>query len=345
MIHRMTGRFVSHHSLQSSTGWYDINDGRLWSGMLSAAGLDTSLFPEVLPCGVKAGTLTKQAACDLGLAEDITVATGAMDQICSAIGAGNIVPGIITETTGTALVIGATSVAPDYTHPLKPVYYTHYEKGRFLLLPYCTTAGIVLKWFKDEFCGEELAESARTGRQVYDILDRLAETVAPGSDGLIVLPHFAGSYSPDLNPSARGVFFGVDLAKKRGHFVRAILESIAYMLRENTELLEKTGAGAREIRSLGGGAKSALWNRIKADVTGRTVVTMVNGESTSLGAAILGSVALGWHRSVAEACESTVVTAKRFEPDEAARGIYDRQYARYLSLYRALAGFFRSAQP
>jgi len=339
LIHRLTGRFVTHPSLSTSTGWYDINRDCLWRKALAELGLDAALFPEAIPCGFVAGTVRPPVASQLGVHSSTKVVAGAMDQVCSAIGAGNIRPGLVTETTGTALVIGATLDKPGYNHPLRLTYYRHYDR-RFLLLPYGTTAGIVFKWFKDEFCAPEVEQARTQGVSAYDLLTGLAEQAPAGSNGLVAVPHFAGKFSPDANPAARGVFFGVGLDTKKPHMVRAILESVGYMLRENVEAIEKVGVPVKRIVALGGGSQSRLWNSIKADICGRDIATMRQTESTSLGAAILAASGIGLYKSVEAACAAACVEKDVYHPDPSHRGAYEKGYRTYLDVYGRLKTLF-----
>jgi xylulokinase len=340
LIARMTGAFVTNRSLVSSTGYYDINNNTYWGRALQTIGVTDSLFPEAAACGSVVGALNAAAAGELGLSASTVVTTGAMDQICSAIGAGNVRPGMVTETTGTALVIAATTAAPDCGTPARVPFYKHYDDN-FLILPYCPTAAIVMKWFKDEFCGTESDDAAYAGVSVYQKLDEIAAAVPPGAGGVTVLPHFAGKLSPDTDPGARGAIHGLSLETKKGHIVRAIQESVAYMLRENLDLLSTMGISPSEIRSLGGGSRSSLWNQIKADVCGREILVMECEESTSLGAAMLGAVAVGVHRSVEQASREFVKVKMRCSPDTATTAVYDSGYRKYLDLYASTKGILR----
>lgn len=212
------------------------------------------------------------------------------------------------------------------------------------MIPYCPTAGIILKWFKDEFCAPEAAEAARTAVPLYQLLDQRAAQVAPGSNGLLLLPHFAGILNPDCNPAARGVLFGIGLQTSRSHVVRAILESVGYMLRENVELLERLGMEVPEIHAMGGGAASSLWNSIKADITGKPVIVTMQEEAASLGAAMLGAVAAGWYKDIEEAWNQLEQEQRVFTPNVANRPAYDRAYRQYQRLYSSLKDFFLEAQ-
>ena len=339
LISKLTGKYVTEKSLMSSTGYFDINRGELWQDMLDHIGIDSGKFPAILDCGKNAGGILLDIADDIGLSPSAIVATGAMDQAASAIGSGNIVSGIVTETTGTAMVIAATTDLPDYSNPAKVTIYRHAVPGKFIILPYCQTAGIVLKWFKDEFCRYESEVCCETGKSIYAYMDELAEGIPPLSNGLILLPYFAGMMTPEINPGAKGVFFGMGLDTKKPHFIRAILESIAYMLRDQIELLEGMGVTVGEIRSLGGGSKSPLWSGIKADVNNKVIVTMDQEESTSLGAAILGSMTAGMYGSIEEACRA-IKPKERYIPEAARTALYSEGYQTYNKVYDSVKKMF-----
>jgi xylulokinase len=203
------------------------------------------------------------------------------------------------------------------------------------------TAGMALKWFKDEFCAAEQEQSRRERRSVYEILDEIADSAPALSNGLILLPYLTGVIQPDNNPAAKGVFFGVGLETKKPHFVRAIFESIAFMLRENLELLESiTGEPMEEIRCLGGGSKSDVWLRIKADVTGKRMLPMTQSECTSLGAAILGGTAAGMFGDIGEAAGASNRARAVIEPDKSAYEMYGAGFATYREVYSRLRTLF-----
>ena len=158
-----------------------------------------------------------------------------------------------------------------------------------------------------------------------------------------MLPHLAGAFSPEYEPAARGVFAGFTLAHTRGHFVRAVLEAVAFMLRRNLELLAQAGATATEIRSHGGGARSPLWSQVKADVCGRPIVTLAGEDAAVRGDAMLAGVAVGAFKDLAAAEGALVTTGDRFEPDPANHAAYDDAYDRYVRLFDALRPEFERA--
>lgn len=322
LLFRLTGRRATDPGLNPSTLYYDLLSRAWWPQMLEALGIDAGRLPELLAAGEPAGRVGAEAAAATGLPAGLPVAGAPIDQIAGAVGAGNIAPGIVTETTGAALAVCVTLEKPVYD-PLKRVgLYAHAVPGRFALLPWVPTAGMALRWLRDEL----------GGGASYDDLTREAAGVAPGADGLTLLPHFSGAGSPAMNPKARGVLWGLTLGHRRAHVARAVLESVAFMLRENLEMLESLGTRVSEIRSLGGGARSPLWLQIKADVCGREILTMACDETTSLGTAMLAGVTAGVFRDLDEACRRMVRVRERLAPRPEARAACEEAYRRYARL-------------
>jgi xylulokinase len=345
LLHRLTGRFVTEGGVLCTTLLYDIRSGGWWTPMLEAVGIDPGRLPEIAAPGAVVGTLRPQAAEALGLRTDVRVVAGGMDQGAGAVGVGNVAPGIVSESTGGALTLQASVDRSDGDRTRRTPVYVHSAPGRYLYCPVCPTGGIVLTWFRDRFGEPETARAVATGQSAYDLLTELAATVPPGSDGLTMLPHLAGAFSPEYEPRARGVWSGFTLAHGKGHFVRAILEAVAYMLRRNLELLADAGAPAAEVHAHGGGARSDLWCQIKADVVGRPVVTLKGEDSAIRGDAMLAGVATGAFADLGEACAAMVVPSRRFEPDPATRAVYEIGYQHYQELFSALRPTFMALEP
>lgn len=305
LLFKMTGKFVTEKTLQSSSLYFDIRNGTWWDEMLEFIGISEDMLPEIKNIGEQIGHYGETA-----------VVTGAIDQIAASIGAGIIENDIISEMTGTTMVIFVTSdEMPPYNPNSKiPCHYSY--DGKYCLMLWTTTAGMVLKWFKNNFC------------ENFDFkeLDKLAEGIPVGSGGLVMLPHLCGSQMPKYNPEAKGTFHGVTLEHTRNHFVRSILESVACMLKENLDYL---GRDISEIRSMGGGANSDLWNQIKSDMTGKKLVTLKNKETACLGCAILAGVGIGVYSSVKEACERIIKPDKEYIPSG---NDYTKTYEKYCKL-------------
>jgi xylulokinase len=336
LVHRLTGELVTDGGIQCTTLLFDIRDGGWWPAMLDAVGVRAEQLPRIIPTGSVAGALTTAAAGALGLRAGLPVVAGGMDQGAGAIGVGNTSAGIVSESTGGALTVQATTGDPGSDPTRQTPVYVHSAPGRWLYCPVCPTGGMALTWFRDQLGGAEVHGARDQSEDGYAALTALAEAVPPGCEGLTMLPHLAGAFSPEYVPSARGVFAGFTLAHTRGHFVRAVLEAVAFMLRRNLELLDAAGAPAREIRSHGGGARSELWNRIKADACDRPVVTLDGEDAAVRGDAMLAGVAVGAWRGLEEAARAMVAVRARYEPDPRNRVAYDDAYARYIRLFDAL---------
>jgi D-xylulose kinase len=339
LIYRLTGEYTTNDSVSCTSLYFDITKGRWWEAVLREVGIGEKNLPHLIPPGEVIGNVSAEASAQTGLPQTAKVVGGGMDQSVGAIGAGNIRTGVVSETTGAALTIQVTIPSPDVDkHKVIPVY-CHSVPGEYLFVPVCPTAGMAYKWFRDTFAGMEVARAEREKSDSYDLLSALAEDVPPGSDGLVMLPHLMGAYSPDPNPAARGSFTGFTLSHTRGHFARAILEGVAFLLKRNLEVLQNAGVDVTEIRSTGGGARSPLWNQIKSNVCNLPVVTLKNEDTALLGDAILAGVAAGVFRSIEDGCAQMVALQDKIVPDLQAAN-YFAVYQRYCDLDQTLNDYF-----
>jgi len=342
LIYKLTGKFVTEHSVVCSSLLFNISRRRWWKEILDFIGINEDQLPQLNPSGVPVGEIMSNASKETGLSTKTLVSTGAYDQAANAIGVGNIKNGVVTETTGGAMAIVAT-VDKILLDPKRRIPCQHHAVfGKYFLQPWCQTAGAVLKWFRDNFGKQEIEEAKMQNKDAYDLLMEQASKVPPGSDGLVLLPHFMGAASPEFNPDAKGVLFGLTLYHGKGHVIRAIIESIAYMLRRNIELLEELGVEVKEVRSTGGAARSPLWNQIKADVLQKPILTVRKEETAALGAAMLAGLATGMFPSLNEAVQSMVSIKERFSPQAANRETYDKEYEKYVELYNNLRIVFKN---
>lgn len=340
LLFRLSGEMIAEESMWSDSLVMDIHR-KAWSEpLMEAAGVTADKLPTLTPPCTVIGHISADCARETGLSVQTEVVSGAMDQMCAGVGAGNIVPGIISESTGTVIALLATTCEPVIDFETRVPCQIHAVPGLYCLLPWSPTGGMVLKWFKDRFCDEEKLRAAETGADVYDVLCESASHVPAGSDGLIMLPHLEGSGFPEFVPSARGVLFGLALRHGKPHVIRAILEAIAYLIKSNVEALQKVGAGADEVRVLGGGAKSTLWNQIKADVLGLPIAVPANREAAVLGAAIIASVGAGLHPDFPTAVRAMTRMEARIQPAQANREVYAEGYRRYRRLFGHVTELF-----
>jgi len=326
LVYRLTGNFVTDHALCPSTLYYDLVNGGWWSEMLEFLEITPSQLPELKYSGEIAGTVVAGA----GLSRHTVVTVAPIDQVAAAAGAGNIASGMVTETTGSAMAVCATLGTPAYDEKMQIGLYRHALPGAYVMMPWNPTAGMVLRWFRDELgAGED-----------YAGLSHLAEQVSPGSDGLILLPHLGGAFCPDAEPNARGVFYGISLAHRRGHFVRAIFESVAFLLRHNLDTLARAGLSCQSVCCLGGAARNPLWLQIKADVMNKPVTVPAGEEATCLGTAMLAGVGAGLFASLPEAVAQMVRIEKCFEPIHDNVAKYESVYHNYRQINQLLMPTF-----
>lgn len=311
ILYSLSGNFVTEPTIQSSSVYYDVVNGKWWGEMLDFIGIQESQLPE----------LKKTAEC-IGEFSGIKVVTGMLDQIAGTLGAGVTDESKISEMTGTIMAICVmTDKLPEYNPESIIPCHVHAIDGKYCLILWSSTAGMALKWFKNNF-----AENFS-----FRELDELAKDIAPGSDGLTMLPYFCGSTMPKYNPDARASFSGINLSHTRGHFARAIMEAIAFTLKQNLEYVGEDKI--KEIRITGGGAQSPLWASIKADVTGKILKTLSESETACLGAALSAAVGIGDFASISEAVNSIVKTKKIYEP---VGNDYSKAYESYVKLDKLL---------
>ena len=331
---KLTGEMTQDLSQGYGLHCFNMRTGKWDDRMCDRLGIPREFLPEICGCDEIVGTVTKEAARETGLAEGTPVAAGGLDAACGTLGAGVIHPGETQEQGGQA---GGMSICTkEYKADPRLILGFHVVPGLWLLQGGTTGGGGVMRWFEREFADYERMMKEETGVSSLNQLNEIAEKVSPGCDGLVFLPYMAGERSPIWNPYAKGVFYGLDFSKTKGHMVRACMEGVALSLRHNLEVAREAGAEAKVLRAMGGSANSLLWTQIKADITGKPIVVPASDTATTLGAAMLAGVGTGFYKDYEEAVKLTVSETRRHEPNEANRAVYDRTYETYLRLYEAL---------
>ena len=337
LLYRLTGRFAGEPNLWASSAMLNIHTAAWWGEMLREIGVSEAQLPEILPCGAPVGPVLAEAAARTGLAQSTVVVTGALDQTCNTIGAGITLPGSVCETTGSCLAVSAT--LPEFAPWREDMPITCQNSavpGRYTVLLWSQSAGMVFKWFAKgfypEFDGDLDAAFAQMNKD--------AASVPAGCEGLIMLPHLNGASNPEFDPRAKGVFCGATLQHGRAHFTRAIMEAVAFMLRRNTDQLASLGARFDSLYCMGGGSRSPLWLSIKAAVTGCSMVPLMARESGCLGAALLAGVGVGRYPDIDRAAQGLALTGEALRPDPSLKPCYDEAFRRYIALYEALKPYF-----
>lgn len=337
ILFKLTGQLIAEPTVYDGSYLLNINDKSYYKPILEFIGIDEDKLPPIVPSGTSLGKIDRGVAESLGLPAHTEVIVGAMDQNCSSLGAGNVGKKIVTITTGTVMAAMVNTDQPIFDYNTKMPVYNNLISS-YCLLPWSPLGGLCLKWFKDKFLTEGGLQ-AKPGN-IYSYMDELAEKIIPGSEGLITLPFISGVMSPFNNDRAKAVFFGISLEHGIGHFVRSILESNAFMVRLYIELFKKMGIPIEEIRILGGGARSSLWNQITADVTGIRIKAVGNPESSLLGAAMIAAVGSGYYRDYHQAGIVMVGPGKEYKPRDRLYKVYEYNYYKFLKLYESNINVF-----
>ncbi|MSV30758.1 MAG: xylulokinase [Bryobacterales bacterium] len=332
----LTGEFATDVSDASGTLLLDVTNRKWSKEMLSALGIDSSILPRVYESPEVTGEISRETALVTGLKAGTPVVGGGGDQASSAVGNGIVSPGLTSATLGTSGVIFAYTDAPKLDPKGRIHTFCHAVPGKWHVMGVTQGAGLSLRWFRDNFGESEVWKARQKGVDPYDLLIQQAERVPPGSEGVVWLPYLMGERTPHLDAQARGMWFGMTAAHKRGHMIRSILEGVAFSLRDSYEIFKELGIPIEQIRASGGGSRSLAWRQIQADIYGKEVVTLRTSEGSALGAALLAGVAAKTYSSVEESSKQAIVIQDRISPKPANVSLYDRQYAVYRNLYPAV---------
>jgi xylulokinase len=295
--------------------------------------MPASILPRLHECQEIAGSVTADAAALTGLRAGTPVVAGAGDQAAGALGMGIVRPGDVSATIGTSGVVFAATDQPLLDPRGRLHTFCHAVPGRWHVMGVTQAAGLSLRWFRDTFAGASDAD-------VYARLSAEAGTIRAGADGLMWAPYLMGERTPHLDPEARGALVGLTASHGQAHIVRAILEGVAFSLKDTFSIFAEIGVPARAIRLGGGGARSTVWRQIQADVYGQPVEMVAAEEGAAYGAALLAGVGAGAWPSVDAACDAVVQVAERVAPREQDSRVMQRQYALYRELYPALRFIF-----
>lgn len=334
IAYRLTGNISQDVCQSYGFHCFNMRTGQWDDAMCEAMGIPRSFLPEIVPCHQVVGTVTEEAAKATGLAVGTPVVAGGLDAACGTLGAGVIRPGETQEQGGQA---GGMSICLDtYAADPRLILSFHVVPDQWLLQGGTTGGGGVMRWMEQEFGDYERSVAEEKGMSSLVQFNVLAEKVEAGSDGVVFLPYMSGERSPIWDPDAKGVFFGLDFSKTKGHMIRAAMEGVAYSLKHNMDIAEGIGAEVDELLAMGGSANSLLWTQIKSDITGKPIAVPSSDTATTLGAAILAGVGTGIYDSFEDAVSQTVKITRRHEPDMEKHEKYKVNYKTYLALYENL---------
>ncbi len=326
----LTGGYAMDKADGAGTQLFDLA-ARDWSAvMLDALGLDPGWMPPTFEGPEVTGVVSAAAAAATGLRAGTPVVAGGGDQAANAVGTGVVSPGTMALSLGTSGVVFAATDGPLYEPAGRVHAFCHALPGRWHLMSVMLSAAGSLRWFRDA-----IAPGATFGD-----LAAAAGEVPAGSDGVLFLPYLSGERSPYPDPHAQGAFTGLTLAHDRRHLTRAVLEGVAFGLRDGLDLMLAAGTPApAQIRASGGGTASPVWVQILADVLGAEIATVDTTEGAAYGAALLAAVGAGWFPTVEAACDATVHATAVAAPGPELP-VYAERHAAYRALYPALSPLF-----
>jgi len=338
--YKLTGEFATEVSDASGTSLLNVPERRWSTVVLDKLGIPLEYLPKVYESYEISGQVSESAAKLTGLAIGTPVAGGGGDQAAGAVGNGIVESGIISVASGTSGVVFAFADSPAVDPQLRVHTFCHAVPGKWHVMGVMLSAGGSLRWYRDTLAQPEKVVAGLLGTDPYELITREAATIAPGSEGLLFMPYLTGERTPHPDPLARGAFVGLTVRHTRAHMARSVLEGVAYGLRDSLEIMRSMGVSTVNVRASGGGARSAVWRQIQADVFRAPLSTMTVDEGPALGVALLAGVGIGLYASVEEACSAVVKVASGATVNEGAAGVYDEYYNVYTQLYPALRSSF-----
>ena len=341
MMHRLTGEWMLSLNHVAVKWNYARPDGGWPVALMKQVGLDDLLgkWPaRIVPLGKGDSRLSESAAVELGLKGGIPVAQGGIDAYLGMLGLGATRDGDVAVIVGSSTCHLAQSREGVFGSGAAGCYPDATVEGLYTIEAGQTATGSILDWYRRHFAGNERLEAERRGVHVYQVLDELASAVPPGSDGLVVRDDWQGNRSPFKNPQARGAVVGLSLAHGPGHIFRAIYEATTMGTRHILEDASAHGLNVERIFLGGGGAKSALWLQIHADILKKPIHLARESEACALGSAMAAAVAAGVYSDFDEAAREMVAIERVVEPNPANAAVYDDLFERYVELYRRLNG-------
>ena len=330
----MTGEKAMEPSDAAGTLLFDIVNSCWSEEMVGALELDPSILPPVVGSASISGRLTSDAADALGLKEGTPVVGGGADNAAASVGSSVVSEGTMQTSIGTSGAVVAPIGQPRVDPGMRIHSFNHAVPDMWYLMGVVLSAGAALGWFRRALLGTDGVGLS------YEELIAEAYAVPAGAEGLTFLPYLTGERTPHADSNARGVFVGLHSGHERGHLVRAVLEGVIFALRDSLELMRDLGVDATESVAVGGGARSAIWRQMQADVLAVPVVTVGPSGGAPYGAAVLAAVGAGGFDSVSEACGAWVRPINRVSPRSGVADAYGEGYERYRRLYPRLKDHF-----
>jgi xylulokinase len=336
----MTGQYATEVSDASGTLLLDVKARKWHKGLLAKLGIDESLLPKVYESVEVSGVINEKAARELGLCAGTPVVGGGGDQPAGAIGNGIVRAGLISATLGTSGVVFAHSK----DHLLDPQGRVHTMcaavTGQYCIFGCMLSAGGSFQWLRNKLGQAEMELAKKKKVDVYELLIAEAAKAPAGSEGLYFLPYLTGERTPHADPYARGAWIGLTNRTDKAMMIRSLLEGVTYGMNDQIEIMRRMGSKVSQVRSSGGGARSAWWRQLQADIYNAEVVTINTSAGPAYGVAILAMVAAGCYKSVQEACDASIKIRTHAKPDKKSVAVYKKHYALFGQFYKHLKGDF-----
>ena len=337
---RLTGQFASEVSDASGTTLFDVAN-RCWSNaIIQDLKFDKDWFPPVYESVEVSGQLSAVVAQELSLKAGTPVVGGGGDQASGGVGNGIVSPGIVSSTIGSSGVVFAFMEEPARDQKGRVHTFCHAVPHKWHVMGVTQGAGLSLRWFRDQFGGMEVGLGPLLKQDPYEILTQQAALAKPGCEGLLFLPYLMGERTPHLDANARGVLFGLTGRHTRADVIRAVLEGVAYSLKDSFMIFETMKVPVQQVRASGGGGRSALWRQIQADIFGSEICTVAADEGAAFGAALMAAVGTGGFPTIEEACQQSIRLTNFTQPISGNVKRYQEYYEIYRSLYSALKPSF-----
>jgi len=328
----LTGEHAVDYSLASRTMAFDVVNKRWDDELLSYAGAERSLMGSPVQSGVVIGKLRPATAKELSLSSNCVVVAGGQDQVCAATGAGVLSPGLAIDGIGTV-----ECITPCFTSPM---LRNDFLDNNYVCVPYTIpdcyatyifnfTGGSLLKWYRDTFTAGIAEQVAQNGSNFYAYMDSIG---ARQPTDLLVVPHFAGNATPDMNPDAKGLIWGLSFDTDNATLYRALLEGVTFEMMYNLEIVTGMGVAINELRATGGGSKSPYWLQIKADMTGLPITALNVEEAGITGCVMLAGVTTGVYSDLNEAAKVLVKIREVYEPNSVHKQVYAEKFERFKKL-------------
>ncbi len=339
--YRLAGVFATEVSDASGTLLFNVRE-RKWSvEMLDALEIPGNWLPDCFESTVVSSRVSADAARLTGLDVGTPIVGGGGDQAAGAVGNGIVNTGVASCVLGTSGVVFWHCDTPAYDPLARLHSFCHAVPGKWHMMGVTLAAGGSLRWFRDNLCQDIKADAGKKGIDPYEIIGGMAQEISVGAEGLLFLPYLAGERTPYADADARGAFLGLSLRHTRAHMARSVMEGITMSLKDCLELGEQSGVQASRIFLSGGGARSAFWQQMAADIFEIEVARAGSDEGPAYGAALLAAVGAGIHESVQAACATCVRVKDTAKPNSAEVDRYRRLYGIYRTLYPALTGFYK----